>query len=190
MALSLTAQELFQLGLHATQHADPYTAISYLSQSVELEPLNPKVTYLLGAVYAQVGLYDRARDLLHKAIELNPTEYTGIYQLGLLYLTSGNVGRARVIWQQLDPLSQESYLYIFKEAMLALVEDDFARCMMLINQGIDLNQQNESLNEDMRKVRAAAEAAAGNDVKSDDAEAAPGVSHLVLSGYEQAQNKK
>lgn len=190
LSSSLTAEELFQLGLHATKHSDPHTAINYLSQSVELDPSNPKVTYLLGAVYAQVGLYDRARDLLQKAVELNPGEYTAIYQLGLLYLTSGDVGRAKEVWQQLDPLGASSDLYLFKEAMLALVEDDFVRCILLIDQGIELNQQNESLNEDMRKVRAAAETAAGNIAKGDEAENAPGTGHLVLSGYEQAQNKK
>lgn len=187
MPSQLTAEELFQLGLHATKHSDPHTAIGYLSQSFELDPSNPKITYMLGAVYAQVGLYDRARDLLHKAIELDSTEYTAIYQLGLLYLTSGDVTKAKSIWQQLDGLDRENYLYLFKSAMLALVEDDFAHCMMLIDQGIERNQQNESLNEDMRKVRAAAENY--NKDGNNNTENLPGSSHLGLSGYQQAQNK-
>lgn len=189
MPSSLTAEELFQLGLHATKHADPHTAINYLSQAFDLEPSNSRTTYLLGAVYAQVGLYDRARDLLHKAIELNPEEYTAIYQLGLLYLTSGNVEKAKEVWQHLDALGQENYLYLFKVAMLALVEDDFARCVLLIDQGIERNQQNESLNEDMRKVRAAAENAASGD-NSENKASDTSASHLVLSGYQQAQTNK
>jgi Flp pilus assembly protein TadD len=189
MPSSLTAEELFQLGLHATKHADSHTAIGYLAQSCELEPSNAKATYLLGAVYAQVGLYDRARDFLHKAIELDPQEYTGIYQLGLLYLTSGNVENARLIWQQLDALGSENYLYLFKAAMLALVEDDFAHCILLIDQGIERNQQNENLNEDMRKVRAATETAVGNGINNGETSDGPRVNHLVLSGYQQAQNK-
>ena len=189
MPLSLTAEELFQLGLHATTHSDPHTAIEYLSQAFELESSNPRITYLLGAVYAQVGLYDRARDLLHKAIELNSEEYTAVYQLGLLYLTSGNVEKAKEVWRELDALGQENYLYLFKAAMLALVEDDFSGCISLIDQGIDRNRQNEHLNEDMRKVRAAAESAAASNSGENKASDTP-ASHLVLSGYQQAQTNK
>jgi len=183
----LDADELLHLGLHATNNNDPEKALEYLKSCLELEPQRADAMYLLGATYAQLGMYDRAAETLAQTIALNPRQHTAVFQLGLLQLTRGDVEAARRTWSALDELGGDHYLYLFKSAMLALVADDFSECIALIERGIGLNAVNEALNNDMRRVRESAETArAGETAATDNA----AVGHLVLSGYQQASEKK
>lgn len=189
----LDAEELFHLGLHALRNDDPHEAISCLKQCIDLAPTHVKAVYLLGATYAQVGMYDRAKQLMQQAVLLDPQEYTAVFQLGLLHITSGDVELARTTWEGLDILGPEHFLHLFKSAMLALVIDDFARCIALIDAGIKANTFNEALNNDMLKVKVSAEAALTTAAETIPA-ALPtdgaAVNHVALSGYQQVRDKK
>lgn len=188
----LDADELFHLGLHALRNDNPEDAIKRLKECLDLNPADARATYLLGATYAQVGMYDRARELLQQSILLNPQEYTAVFQLGLLYLTSGDVARGRETWEQLDTLGSEHFLHLFKSAMLALAEDDFERCVALIDRGMASNTANEALNRDMQQVRTAAVAALGENggAEAVGSTADNAASHFALSGYQQMSEKK
>jgi tetratricopeptide (TPR) repeat protein len=155
----LDATELLHLGLHATEHDEPAKAIEYLKRCLVLEPENAKATYLLGALYAQIGLYDRAKSALTRAIDLNANESTAVFQLGLLHVTSGEIPQAESCWQRLDSLPAEHAFNCFRRGMLALVKDDFAECESLLDRGIRANDFNEALNNDMRRLKASAAAA-------------------------------
>ena len=183
----LDAEELFHLGLHALRNDDPEKAISCLKECLERDPADAKSTYLLGATYAQMGMYDRAKQMLDQAIVLNPREYTAIFQLGLLHLTSGDVQQSKIVWQHLDVLGSDHFLYLFKSAMLALVADDFALCIALVDAGIEANTSNEALNNDMRKIKESAAAATAHASEPVEGSA---VSHVALSGYQQVRDKK
>jgi len=156
---SLDATELLHLGLHATQHDEPGKAIDYLKQCLTLDPENAKATYLLGALYAQIGLYDRAKTALARAVELNGDESTAVFQLGLLHVTSGDVGQADGTWARLDALPADHAFNLFRHALLALTKDNFAECEALLEKGIAANTFNEALNEDMRRLKGSATAA-------------------------------
>jgi tetratricopeptide (TPR) repeat protein len=187
----LDAEELFHLGLHALRNDDPHQAIKSLKQCLELNPSDAKATYLLGATYAQVAMYDRAKELLQQAVLLNPQEYTAVFQLGLLHLTSGDVETSRQVWEGLDELGAEHFLHLFKSAMLALVVDDFAHCIELIDAGIRANTSNDALNNDMLKVKESAAAAlANNGNAAPDGEGTAAANHFALSGYQQMSDKK
>lgn len=185
--MMLDTEELLHLGLHAIRENNPNAAIEHFKQCLANSPDHPQATYLLGAIYAQIGMYDRAKDLLQKAIIINPSEFTGRFQLGLLHLTSGDVEQAKIVWQELEALEHDHFLNLFKSAMLALVEDKFELCIELIDKGIAANSVNSSLNDDMKKVRAAAQQALTSGAADQAQAASTNVSHLVLSGYEQAQ---
>jgi len=157
---TLDAQELLHLGLYAAQRDEPQQAIECLKRCLELNPQSAPATYMLGALYAQIGLYDRAKLTLARAIELNPTEHTASFQLGLLYLTSGELELARATWSRLDVLPAENFLNLFREGIQALVADEFTRCAELLARGIAANSLNNALNDDMGRLRASAEAAA------------------------------
>lgn len=156
--LYLDAQELLHLGIHAVGNNDPRQAVDCLKRCLTLEPDHPEATYMLGALYAQIGLYDRAKETLGKAVRLNPAEHTASFQLGLLHLTSGDAAQAKSAWQPLDALPSDHFLNLFRTGLIALVEDRFAECIDALERGIAANTLNEPLNEDMRKVQASTRA--------------------------------
>jgi tetratricopeptide (TPR) repeat protein len=133
--------------------------VDCLKRCLTLEPDNPEATYMLGALYAQIGMYDRAKETLSRAVQLNPAAHTATFQLGLLHLTSGDPTQARSAWQPLDALPSDNFLNLFRTGLIALVEDRFAECVEYLERGIAANTFNEPLNEDMRKVQASARAA-------------------------------
>jgi lipopolysaccharide biosynthesis regulator YciM len=185
---SLDAGELLHLGLHASQHDEPGKAIEYLKQCLDLEPQNASATYMLGALYAQIGLYDRAKETLAKAVGLEGTPVTAVFQLGLLHLTSGDVAVAASVWQRLDGLSEDNFLNLFRKGLLALAEDDFAGCVTSLQKGIAANQLNEALNDDMRRLAVSAEAAREQKAKSravDDLGETAGRGRQLLGNYRQ-----
>jgi len=155
----LDAEELLHLGLHATQNNDPLQGIECLKRCVELDPINSRATYLLGTLYAQIGMYDRAKTTLSNAVALDPNQHTAVFQLGLLHLSSGAVVDAERTWRGLDTLAPDHCLNLFRQGLLALAADDFAASVRYLEQGIAANTLNEPLNNDMRNLRASAEAA-------------------------------
>jgi tetratricopeptide (TPR) repeat protein len=182
----LDAEELLHLGMHATQNDDPLQAIECLKRCVELDPVNSRATFLLGALYAQIGLFDRAKATLDAAVALDPHEHTAVFQLGLLHLTSGDVGKAETAWHGLDTLAEDHFLQLFRRGLLALAGDDFHVSAELLGRGIAANTLNEPLNNDMRALRASAEAAAqrgGATVSADSVPAGDG--HHLLGAYRQ-----
>lgn len=148
----LDFEELFQLALRAMKSGDDEKAISLLKRAQEQDPCSGKVRYLLGAMHAQIGLYDRAVVDLSEAVALDPSLDAAHFQRGLLYLTSGRPADAAAAWKALDKLPENHYLFLFKSGLNALAKDEFSRCIELIEQGIAANQQNLSLNTDMERI--------------------------------------
>lgn len=148
----LDFEELFQLGLHAMKSDDNERAITLLKRALEQDPMSAKARYLLGAMHAQIGLYDRAVDDLSIAVVLDPALEAAHFQLGLLHLTSGRVPEAEMAWRALDKLPDSHYLFLFKSGMVALARDEFAQCVALLEKGIAANLQNSSLNRDMERI--------------------------------------
>ena len=148
----LDSEELLHLALRATQENKTEESIEYLKRAIELSPKFGKAYYLLGALHAEIGLYDRAIEEMTKAIELEPSMSAAHFQLGLLYITSGQVEQAREIWKALDEYGETHPFWLFKEGMLHLAADDYERCIELLTQGIALNKINPALNKDMQRV--------------------------------------
>lgn len=148
----LDADELFHLALKATQENQTERAIEFLKRAVGLAPDNGKIHYLLGALHAEIGMYDRAAIEMAHAVELEPELHAARFQLGLLLLTSGQVEPAKTAWQSLDQLGEQNFFYLFKTGMLALAEDDFENAIRCIELGIENNAINLPLNNDMQRV--------------------------------------
>jgi Flp pilus assembly protein TadD len=185
---NLDTEELMHLALHATENDQPEQAIDYLKRLLEISQDNGKAYYLLGAVHAEIGLYDRAVEEMAKAVELEPNLPTAHFQLGLLHVTSGRVDAAEQSWRPLDALGENEPLFLFKRGMLHLVHDRFEACIEDLRRGIALNTLNEALNNDMRNIIARAETARlnlpGSAVESDAPRPASGSGHhVLLSAY-------
>ncbi len=157
-ATHLDAEELLHLALIATQEDRHEDSIELLKRALELSPDNAQAYYLLGAVHAQIGLYDRAAQEMLKATELAPELYPAHFQLGLLHLTSGRLEEATQAWEALDRLGEDDPFYLFKSGLLHLARDEYEACIADLGKGIELNTTNAALNQDMTKMLDAAQA--------------------------------
>jgi tetratricopeptide (TPR) repeat protein len=128
--------------------------LAELESAVRAESANAQLRHLLAAEYAQVGMYERAAVEFREVLALNPAAHVARLQLGLLELTSGKPSEAINTWRPLEALPEGTALKLFKRGLEALIRDDFAACSRLLQQGIQANESNPPLNQDMRRILA------------------------------------
>lgn len=128
--------------------------LNELERAVGAEPENAAFRHRLGAHYAQLGLYEKAKRELYRAVSLDPQAHVARFQLGLLHLTEGDTHRAISAWGPLELLEEGAALKSFKRGLEALIRDDFTACARLLQVGIAQNAANPALNEDMRLILA------------------------------------
>jgi tetratricopeptide (TPR) repeat protein len=179
----LDAQELLHLALKAMDEQRDAEAISLLKRGISLAPDDGRLHYLLGAMHAQLQLYERAIEEMQRAVALAPHIDMAHFQLGLLLLTSGQVDAARAAWAALDALQGEHPLRLFMAGLLELVDDEFDRCIEHLRRGIELNAEQPALNRDMGRVMEAAEAARARQMQTPGAAPEASARHVLLAGY-------
>lgn len=151
-AAQLDAEELLHFAIRASQNKQHEKAILYLKHALTQEPDNAKLHYFLGAQHAEIGLYDRAVEEMSRAVTLDPALDTAHFQLGLLHATAARIPEAEQAWQPLDKLGEQHPLYLFKTGLLQLTRDEFEDAAASLRKGMELNQQNPNLNQDMARV--------------------------------------
>lgn len=184
----LDQAELFQLASNASNSDDDATAIGYLKEAVSRPDATASAHYLLGALYAQIKLYDRAVDEMEAAIALDPALSAARVQLGLLWLTSGVAERAEAVLTPLMELGDTDPFQHFGRGLVALLKDQFDDAVGALEAGIALNHTNLPLNGDMRRIIDGVAALRAQAPQAAAAEAAPaadadGAQHLLLSAY-------
>ncbi len=148
----LDVDELLQLAIQASQGDRHDQAITYLKRAIEKNPENANVVYFLAAEHAQIGLYERAMEGMERALQIDPALHTARFQLGLLYLTSAQVEPAVATLEPLTQLGEDNYFSRFSLGLGHLIRDEFADCKRMLERGIELNQSNAPLNNDMLKI--------------------------------------
>lgn len=187
----LDAEELLHLALKAMEEDRDAEAITLLKRGLALDPTDGRLHYLLGAMHAQLGMFDRAISELKIAVQLAPHIDMAHFQLGLLQLTGGEVEEAQASWSALDELGGEHPLNLFRAGMLALGDEDWETCIDCMRRGIAANEEHESLNHDMERVietaekSLAAQRAAGGAARpaSRPQPEPAGAQHVLLAGY-------
>lgn len=144
--------EYLHLAIQAANQGQHTDALALLKRGSEKFPKNGPLHYMLGAEYAQIGLYEKAENELMAAIQHAPELHMACFQLGLLQLTMGKAVEASVSWKSLDQLPQQHALYLFKHGLEAMAKDAFAEAESLIEQGIAANNFNLQLNGDMQAL--------------------------------------
>src|SRR5690349_6651155 len=81
----LDAEELLHLALQAMEQERYEDAMSRLKRGLVLEPRNGLMHHLLGAIYAQLGMIDRAVEEMTQAVTFAPEMHIARFQLGLLH---------------------------------------------------------------------------------------------------------
>ena len=148
----MNSDKLFDLALQASQANDTQKSIGLIKSAIDQSPEDARMWYMLGTLYTNIGIYDKATSNMEKALEINPNYSIARFHLGLLYLTSGRRENAESTWSSLDELGDAHYLSLFKEGLLKIANDQLREGIDLIRDGINNNQVNESLNKDMETV--------------------------------------
>lgn len=151
-AARLDTEELLHLAWAAGDQGQTDRAIALLKQAVEEAPNDARCHYLLGAEYAQIGMYERAMTQMQEAVELDPELHAARFQLGLLQLTSRNVEAAQETWTPLEMLGPRHAYALFKTGLLHLARDEFAAAVRCLQDGLAANDFNAPLNTDMQKI--------------------------------------
>jgi tetratricopeptide (TPR) repeat protein len=123
-----------------------------LRAAISREPGNAELRYLLGAELAERREYPEAAAQMRTALDINPKLHFARLQLGLLYLTMSQPDVSIAVWAPLEDLDETAALKAFKRGLEALIRDDFATCIGYLQQGIDLNKHNTTLNDDMSQL--------------------------------------
>ena len=123
-----------------------------LRAAIVRDPGNAELRYLLGAELAQLRAYPEAVMQMRTALDINPKLHFARLQLGLLYLTMSQPHDSLAIWAPLEELDESAALKAFKRGLEALIRDDYSTCIGYLQQGIDLNKQNATLNDDMSQL--------------------------------------
>ncbi|MGD8569910.1 MAG: hypothetical protein PVJ39_17620 [Gammaproteobacteria bacterium] len=142
--------KLFDLALQASQAKDTQKSIRYIKLAIDGDPEDARMRYLLGSLYADIGLYDNAISNMENALDLDENYHMARFHLGLLYLMADRQQEAELTWEGLDALDEKHYLSLFKQGLLKIVKDDVREGIDLIKAGINNNHINESLNHDMK----------------------------------------
>jgi Flp pilus assembly protein TadD len=180
---SLDTEELLHLAWSAGEKGNADQAISLLKQAVDGDPGNAKCRYLLGAEYAQIGMFDRAAEQMGAVLTLDPSLHAARFQLGLLQLTSRQPEAAAATWSGLDVLGERNAYVLFKTGLLHLARDEFGDCMRCLREGIALNDFNAPLNADMQRVIEQTEPLAQGGEKGSE-----GAGHLFINAYTRRLN--
>jgi tetratricopeptide (TPR) repeat protein len=149
---NLTQEELLHLAVEATRRGEHGASISYLKEGVSRFPNDAKLAYVLGAEFAQIGIYDKAELEMQRAISIDPELYTASFQLGLLQMTLGKVEEAKLSWKNIDKLPNEHSLWQFKTGLEQLAAEQYLNARKLIEQGIVSNDFSPELNRDMDTI--------------------------------------
>jgi tetratricopeptide (TPR) repeat protein len=178
----LDQTELFQLALRASTTGDSGGAIAYLKEAVSRVDGTAAAHYLLGAEYAQVGLFERARDEMEAALALDPALAAARLQLGMLWLGANDNARAADVLLALGDLPADHPLRLFGTGLRYMISADAEEALRYLNEGLMQNTDNPALNSDMQKIIREIEvlAAAGGLPMPVDAE---GGNHIMLSAY-------
>lgn len=149
---NLTQDELLHLAVEATRRGEHGASISYLKEGVSRFPDDAKLAYVLGAEFAQIGIYDKAQLEMQRAVSIDPELFTASFQLGLLQMTLGKVEEAKLSWKNIDKLPQEHSLWLFKTGLEKLAAEQYAEAKKLLEQGMIFNDFSPELNRDMDTV--------------------------------------
>lgn len=148
----LDQAELLQLALRAGAADDAAGAIACLKEAAGRSDANGTTHYLLGAEYAQIGLYDRAADAMEMALAIDPSLALVRLQLGLLWMTRADAARSAQVLAPLDDLAPGDPLAYFGRGLRQLAVDEFDVARRSLQAGIAANTANAPLNADMQRI--------------------------------------
>lgn len=95
------AQELFALARLDLERGSLEQALHKIKQLLADPEIPNEAFGFAGRLYAQLGLWDRAKELFHRHLKLNPESVTEAFQLGMVHFDTAQTDEALKIWTEL-----------------------------------------------------------------------------------------
>ncbi len=117
------SEELLALARLDIEASRQEAALAKLKKLLASRNPPPEALAIAGRLYAQLGLWDRARGLFQQYISANPKAKTELFQLGMVHFDSGKIEEAIKTWKDVlkeDPTHPPSLFY----SAYALVRHD------------------------------------------------------------------
>ena len=133
-------------------NTDPESQIPHLETLLSEFPADARLHFLYGSVLIGAGRLIDAHRSLSRAVEIAPDFPIARFQLGLFQLTSGEPANALETFGRLDSLPDGHYLRKFVDGLRCLIRDDFRGAVDNLRRGIELNEENPPLSQDMRTI--------------------------------------
>lgn len=148
---SFDSEEHLFLALNAISEKAHDRAIDHLKKITSGEYYS-RAQYLLGAEYAEIGMYDRAKQSFQSIIDVEPLKEMVRLQKGLLHIFLGEKEDAQLCLSRLVEVEDETNpIFWFAKGMLVSLDSRLHDAIEFLKNGIKLNVINDPLNDDMRK---------------------------------------
>lgn len=178
----LDAEELFHVSLSAMQHGRDGEALEALKRLLALEPTHVSAQYLLGAQYAQLGMFARAESSWAAVLVSEPGYAPARLQLGKLLMLRQDVV---AVGQVLSPLmGRTDDLGWYANAVVAASKGNQTLVEQSLEKGLLCEQSNPGLAGDMSQwLQRVRESSAQAGTTAPSAPPAPEAASMLLSRY-------
>lgn len=127
---SSSVEDELSLAASSLRAGEPETALTHLKSAVAAEPSNEIALGMLGSVYVELGMADRAAEFFDKVLAINPANPLARFQSGLLAFDRGELERALKIWKAQEPPQDDFMIRFYSGLALAqLGRADEARAL-------------------------------------------------------------
>lgn len=127
-----------------------------LPSALALYPYSAELHFLHGSDLAQRGEYGGAVKAFTESLLLKPDMDIVRFQLAFLHYSQGNIELFKVLLTPIlqSPVFEKGYLSLFAKGCVAIADGETESGRILIDEGISTNQENEALNDNMRRLLA------------------------------------
>ncbi|HKQ31136.1 MAG TPA: hypothetical protein VJS66_07625 [Burkholderiales bacterium] len=138
----LDADELLHLALDASRRGRTEDSLVTLKRAMEIAPNDARIHYVLGSLYNQIGMIERAEKHLQHATTFQPAMENARFELGWLYWSTGRADTAAQTWKAFDDHGKEHPIYLFKTGLLHLAKNEYNECEKNLRLGLSVNGGN------------------------------------------------
>lgn len=110
----LDSDELLYLALDANRRGRTEDSLITLKRTIDAAPNDTRIHYVMGSIYNQIGLIERAEKHLQHATTFDPAMESARFELDWLYWSTGHADTAAQPWKAFDDSGKEHPLYLFK----------------------------------------------------------------------------
>jgi predicted Zn-dependent protease len=178
----LDAEELFHVSLSAMQHGRDGEALEALKRLLALQPGHQQAQHLLGAQYAQLGMFARAEATWRALLVAAPEFDAARFQLGRLVMLGGDEAAVQAVLAPL--IDRTDDLGWYAQAVVAASRNEPSVVEQALGKGLACEQSNPGVAGDMRQwLQRLREQGGQPAAPAPNTPPAPEAASMLLSGY-------